>query len=184
MASSICLSPNGQYLRREKAADAAGVLPGHLLIETATGVAVNATADDVPVRALFADINIGDAGDISRAYTNGENVHYVSASKGSYVTAILADSQTIAVGAETGEVAPAVPGRNLMVVSYVFVADAATTVTFKSATTAISGAMTLDANGGVSAESSDGLMWTEPGEALNITNSAGNISGHLTYRIV
>ncbi len=91
---------------------------------------------------------------------------------------------TIAVGAETGEVAPAVPGRNLMVVSYVFVADAATTVTFKSATTAISGAMTLDANGGVSAESSDGLMWTEPGEALNITNSAGNISGHLTYRIV
>jgi hypothetical protein len=65
------------------------------------------------------------------------------------------------------------------------VADAATTVTFKSATTAISGAMTLDANGGVAvSESSDGLMWTEPGEALNITNSAGNINGHLTYRIV
>ena len=120
MASSICLSPNGQYLRREKAADAAGVLPGHLLIETATGVAVNATADDVPVRALFADINIGDAGDISRAYTIGENVHYVSASKGSYITAILADSQTIAVGAEIasatgGEVkAPAVAGTGVL----------------------------------------------------------------------
>jgi len=43
----------------------------------------------------------------------------------------------------------------------------------------------LDANGGVAgSESSDGLMWTEPGEALNITNSAGNINGHLTYRIV
>jgi hypothetical protein len=92
---------------------------------------------------------------------------------------------TISVGAETGEVAPAVVGRQIMVVSYVFVADAATTVTFKSATTAISGAMTLDANGGVAvSESSDGLMWTEPGEALNITNSAGNINGHLTYRIV
>jgi hypothetical protein len=92
---------------------------------------------------------------------------------------------TISVGAETGEVAPAVAGRQIMVVSYVFVADAATTVTFKSATTAISGAMTLDANGGVAvSESSDGLMWTEPGEALNITNSAGNINGHLTYRIV
>lgn len=92
---------------------------------------------------------------------------------------------TISVGAETGEVAPAVVGRQIMVVSYVFVADAATTATFKSATTAISGAMTLDANGGVAvSESSDGLMWTEPGEALNITNSAGNINGHLTYRIV
>jgi hypothetical protein len=92
---------------------------------------------------------------------------------------------TISVGAATGEVAPAVAGRQIMVVSYVFVADAATTVTFKSATTAISGAMTLDANGGVAvSESSDGLMWTEPGEALNITNSAGNINGHLTYRIV
>ena len=92
---------------------------------------------------------------------------------------------TISVGAETGEVAPAVAGRQIMVVSYVFVADAATTVTFKSATTAISGAMTLSANGGVAvSESSDGLMWTEPGEALNITNSAGNINGHLTYRII
>jgi hypothetical protein len=120
MTSSICLSPNGQYLRREAAADAAGILPGHLLIETATGVAVNATADDVPVRALFADINIGDAGDVTTAYGNGENVHYVAATKGSYITAVLADSQTITKGAEIasasgGEVkAPAVAGTGVL----------------------------------------------------------------------
>jgi hypothetical protein len=92
---------------------------------------------------------------------------------------------TISVGAETGEVAPAVVGRQIMVVSYVLLAfPAATVVTFKSATTAISGAMALEANGGISAESQSGLMWTEPGEALNITNTVGGIEGHLTYIIV
>ena len=99
-ANSVCLSPNGQYLRREGKAGAAGILLGDLLIETATGVAVNDTADDAPVRALFADINIGDAGDISRAYTLGETVHYVSASKGSYVTARFDSGVTLAVNAE------------------------------------------------------------------------------------
>ena len=98
--NTICLSPSGQYLRREAKADAAGILPGNLLVETATGVAVNGTADDVPVRALFADLSVGDAGDITRAYTLGETVNYVSASKGSYITAILADGQAIAKGAE------------------------------------------------------------------------------------
>ncbi len=118
--NTICLSPNAQYIRNEAAADAAGILPGHLLIETSTGVAVNATADDVPVRALFADINIGDAGDISTAYASGENVHYISASKGAVVNAILADGQTIAVGAEiasagSGEVkAPAAAGVGVL----------------------------------------------------------------------
>ena len=92
---------------------------------------------------------------------------------------------TIVVGAATSEVAPAVAGRQIMVVSYMFFADAATTVTFKSASTAISGAMTLDLNGSVAMEEAiQGLMWTEPGEALNMTNSAGNINGHLTYVIV
>ena len=100
MSGAICLSPEGQYLRREALADAAGILPGHLLIKTATGVAVNATADDVPVRALFANLSVGDAGDETRAYASGETVNYVSASKGSYVKAILADGQTIAAGAE------------------------------------------------------------------------------------
>ena len=66
-----------------------------------------------------------------------------------------------------------------------YVTIAATTVTFKSATTAISGAMTLNVNGSAAMEEAiQGLMWTEPGEALNMTNSAGNINGHLTYVIV
>ena len=75
MSGAICLSPEGQYLRREALADAAGILPGHLLIKTATGVAVNATADDVPVRALFANLSVGDAGDETRAYASGETVN-------------------------------------------------------------------------------------------------------------
>ena len=58
-------------------------------------------------------------------------------------------------------------------------------VTFKSNTTAISGAMACAANGGASANGEDdGLMITAVGEALQITNSAGNIAGHITYRIV
>ena len=120
MSGAIFLSPMGQYLRREKLADAAGILPGHLLVETATGVAVNGTADDDPVRALFADISIGDAGDTSRAYSLGETVNYASASKGSYVSAILADGQTIAVGAELASngdgtlKAPAVAGTGVI----------------------------------------------------------------------
>lgn len=119
-SGAICLSPEGQYLRREALADAAGILPGHLLIETATGVAVNSTADDVPVRALFANLSVGDAGDETRAYASGETVNYVSASKGSYIKAILADGQTIAKGAELASngdgtlKAPAVAGTGVL----------------------------------------------------------------------
>ena len=92
---------------------------------------------------------------------------------------------TISAGVGDIEIAPAVTGRQIMVVSYVFLATAATVVTFKSATTAISGAMTVDANGGVAMnEGAEGLMWTEPGEALNIANTVGVINGHLTYVIV
>lgn len=93
---------------------------------------------------------------------------------------------TISVGAETGEIVPAVPGRQIRVLSYVFVAfPAATTATFKSGTTAISGDIALEANGGISQTGeSEGLMETAKGEALNITNTAGGIEGHLTYMIV
>ena len=93
---------------------------------------------------------------------------------------------TISVGAETGEIAPAVPNKQIRVLSYVFVAfPAATTVTFKSGTTAISGDIALEANGGVSQTGEEeGLMQTAKGEALNITNVAGGIEGHLTYMIV
>jgi hypothetical protein len=91
----------------------------------------------------------------------------------------------ISAGAETQEVVAAIAGRQIEVLSYVFVADAASTVTFKSDTNTISGAMAVAANGGASSNGDDnGLMLTNKGEALNITNSAGNLGGHLTYRII
>jgi hypothetical protein len=98
----------------------------------------------------------------------------------------ITEYEKISAGAATQELRAAVAGRQIEVLSYVFVVDAASTVTFKSNTTAITGGMELPANGGASAVSADeqGLMITEKGEALNITNSAGNIAGHVTYRIV
>lgn len=98
----------------------------------------------------------------------------------------ITEYEKISAGAATQALRAAVTGRQIEVLSYVFVVDAASTVTFKSNTTAITGGMELPANGGVSAVAGEdqGLMITEKGEALNITNSAGNIAGHITYRIV
>ena len=92
----------------------------------------------------------------------------------------------ISAGAATQELCPAIPGRQIEVLSYVFICDDASTVTFKSGTTAISGAFAMATYGGVSSPTGtdEALMITAVGEALNITNSNGNIAGHVTYRIV
>ena len=84
---------------------------------------------------------------------------------------------------ETKELVPAVAGKRIEVVSYVMVASAASTVTWKSNTTAISSGMPLAANGGVSATNNQGLLRTSAGEALKITNSAGQLNGHISYKI-
>lgn len=84
---------------------------------------------------------------------------------------------------ETKELVSAVAGKKIEVVSYVMVASAASTVTWKSNTTAISSGMPLAANGGVSATNNQGLLRTSAGEALKITNSAGQLNGHISYKI-
>lgn len=129
MANSICLSPNGQYLRREAKSSAAGILPGHLLERGTNGqVAVDSTADGKPSVLRVADINIGDAGDITRAYTSGENVHYVELVPGNYVTLRVGASQTITVESELASAGdgtvktPAVAGTGVL-----FIADEAVT---------------------------------------------------------
>lgn len=128
MANSICLSPNGMYLRREASAGAAGILPGHLLEKSGADVVVHATADGKPSVLLVADINIGDAGDITRAYTDGENVHHVQLVPGEYVTLVVGASQTLAIGDELASAgdgtvkAPAVAGTGVL-----FLADEAVT---------------------------------------------------------
>jgi hypothetical protein len=97
----------------------------------------------------------------------------------------ITEYTTISAGAATQELAAAIAGRQIQVLSYVFVCDEDSTVTFKSGSTDISGGMAVAANGGVSATGEDGaLMTTNVGEALNITNSVGNIAGHVTYRII
>jgi hypothetical protein len=129
MANSICLSPNGQYLRSEAKALAAGILPGHLIQRDSSGeVAVYATADGKPSVIRVADINIGDAGDITRAYTAGENVHYVELVPGDYVTLRVGASQTITVESELASAGdgtvktPAAAGTGVL-----FIADEAVT---------------------------------------------------------
>ena len=84
---------------------------------------------------------------------------------------------------ETKELVAAVPNKKIEVVSYVMVASAASTVTWKSGSTAISSGMPLAANGGVSATNNEGLLRTSAGEALNLTNSAGTVNGHISYKI-
>jgi len=92
----------------------------------------------------------------------------------------------ISAGAATQELCPAVSGRQIEVLSYVFICDDASAVTFKSGTTAISGAFAMATYGGVSSPTGteEALMITAVDEALNITNSNGNIAAHVTYRIV
>jgi hypothetical protein len=119
-ASAVFVSPELPGIRGEALAGAAGILPGHLLIQSGVDVIVNATAEDVPVRAMFADINIGDAGTIATAYVDNENVHYGDAQKGSLVTARFAGGITLAHGAEVASAgdgtlkAPAVAGVGVL----------------------------------------------------------------------
>tara|TARA_B100000929_G_C15202664_1_gene316347 strand:- start:83 stop:541 length:459 start_codon:yes stop_codon:yes gene_type:complete len=91
---------------------------------------------------------------------------------------------TLSVAAASGTLVSAVANRSIDVISYTFVADAATTVRFYSNTNAISGGMTIAANGGITQYGENGsVLFTNPGEALIVSNSAGNINGHITYRI-
>jgi hypothetical protein len=97
----------------------------------------------------------------------------------------IVENVAISAAAETQELRAAIAGRQFEVLSYAFICDAASTVTFKSGTTNISGAMSIAANRGVSSDGGgESLFTTAVGEALNITNSAGNVGGHITYRII
>lgn len=118
-ASAIFVSPNAPGIRGGALAGAAGILPGHLLIQSGVDVVVNATAEDVPVRAMFADIG-NDAGTISAAYLDNETVNYGDAHPGALVTARFAGGITLAHGAEVASAgggtlkAPAVAGVGVL----------------------------------------------------------------------
>ena len=92
----------------------------------------------------------------------------------------------ISVGADaTAAVVAATTGKRIYVISYVMLSTAAGTLTWKSNTTAISGAFPVAANGGVGASHNPhGNFWTEAGEALNLTTATATAYGHLTYCLV
>lgn len=90
------------------------------------------------------------------------------------------------------EVVAAKTGYKFVVLNYGLIAAGAVNVTWKTGTTALSGAMPIAANGGISASSSVvlpggtyGLFETAISEALNMTLSAAvQVSGHVAYREV
>jgi len=98
------------------------------------------------------------------------------------------DPSFVAVSGATGQttLVSAVSGKQISVMSYTIVIDAASTFQiFSSGTsnTAISGPMAIAANGGVSANDNDIMFRTQPGESLVVNNSAGNFAGHIAYKI-
>jgi len=112
--------------------------------------------------------------DLTRSAVPGEEYRYSTEPSFAVVNIAVA----------TGTIVSAVPGRQIEVLSYTLVADSATTVTWKSDSTALSGGMTFGANGGASANDNEPMLRTNIGEALNITNTVGTLNGHVTYRIV
>ena len=79
----------GQPISNERLANAAGILPGHLVIEALGEVGVNVTADAL-AQKLFAQTNLSIAGDVDTAYADGETVSYGAYHAGQEVSAIVA----------------------------------------------------------------------------------------------
>ena len=99
-------------------------------------------------------------------------------------TVLFAAINAAASGANTIVAADAT--KKIKVLSYVLVCDAAVTTTFKSASTAISGAMSFAANGGaaspVGTPGGGWIMETAVNEALVLTLSAAvGARGHISY---
>tara|TARA_Y100001937_G_C7060116_1_gene303331 strand:+ start:461 stop:916 length:456 start_codon:yes stop_codon:yes gene_type:complete len=99
------------------------------------------------------------------------------------------DPSFVAVSGATGQttLVAGVDGRQISVMSYTIILDAASTFQiFSSGTSAsrtpISGPMAIAANGGVSANDNDIMYRTEAGESLVVNNSAGNFAGHIAYK--
>ena len=84
----------------------------------------------------------------------------------------------------TGIVVSAITGRSIEVVDYVVVAEKATTIEFLGGAIPLVSGVHLAANGGVSANSVDGLFETSQGVDLQISTSSGVLGGHVSYRVV
>lgn len=101
------------------------------------------------------------------------------------VSANAAGGDTTIVPADAVTPADGTKKRKIRVFSLVLLAKAATNLTIKSNSTAISGVMAFAANGGISvaAEPSAHFLETNPGEALVFTTSADGVYGWIGYTL-
>ena len=83
----------------------------------------------------------------------------------------------------TNTLIAAIPNKSIEVSSYTFLSDTAVEVTILSDTTVLASGMQFLSQGGVSADSADGLFKTNVGEALKMTLASGSVDGHLTYKV-
>ncbi len=98
------------------------------------------------------------------------------------------DPSFVAISGGVGQttLVAGVEGRQSSVMSYTAIVDTASTFqVFSSGTsnTAMTGPMSLAANGGISANDNEVIYRTQTGESLVVNNSAGNFAGHLAYKI-
>lgn len=77
-------------------------------------------------------------------------------------------------------------GKQIRVLAYTIIAAGAVGATWKSASTSISGAMSLAANGGVAQPFVEvGVLQTAVGELLGLTlDGAVQVSGYVVYQII
>lgn len=83
----------GAPILNERLAGEAGILPGHLVEESAGNVVLHSTAAG-NAQKLFAQCNLATSGDIDTAYANGETVSYGAYHSGQEVNALVAAAAT------------------------------------------------------------------------------------------
>ena len=112
-------------------------------------------------------------------------IDVVSVGNGSTDEAVLFASYSNASAADN-EVVAADATKKIRVLSYTInAAGGANTVTWKSATTALSGAMDIVDNASLHAACVHGLFETVANEALNLAQSAATLgAGHVTYVLI
>ena len=94
-------------------------------------------------------------------------------------------------GSGTTTIVSAVSGKRISVIAFLVTGTENATMTFKSDTTSITGAMNLGISAGMGGQDTisplagswnpDGHFQTTAGEALKITASAGTAAGYVTY---
>jgi hypothetical protein len=93
---SLIGGEKGAPFLSERLATAAGILPGHLVEEALGKVKVHATAA-VNAQPLFAQTDLGVAGDIDEAYVINASVSYGAYQTGQEVNALLAAAATAVI---------------------------------------------------------------------------------------